>query len=147
MDNCDICDTEKVCKKCNKPYELDFDGQCMICPENTFYQEQTKLCRKCVMKNGACTEPECEEGKFFEDASESCKDCGKKCQKCRVSEYCDKCQSGTFYDWEFIECRDCPKNCKECRDAKTCSKCEYPFLLNSDDNCVSCGTNKFYDRE
>ena len=104
LPNCDICNSSNSCKQCTKPYEIDIDGKCTLCPVNTFYHPKTQLCKKCVLKDGRCNEPRCEKGMYFEDTSESCKNCAKNCHKCEAFDTCDKCNQGFYFDKNLHVC-------------------------------------------
>jgi hypothetical protein len=131
INNCDECDKNKICKKCEKGYDLE-NNQCIKKCE-IGENEKCKSCNN--IKIGECSE--CNSGYYLpEDATNKtkCYQCGEGCKSCKgglSKPECYICDIG----FKLTDNLKCEPKC-ELGQGALCLSCDYS--VNGGENCSEC---------
>ena len=131
INNCDECDKNKICKKCEKGYDLE-NNQCIKKCE-IGENEKCKPCNN--IKIGECSE--CNSGYYLpEDATNKtkCYHCGEGCKSCKgglSKPECYICDIG----FKLTDNLKCEPKC-ELGQGALCLSCDYS--VNGGENCGEC---------
>ncbi|KAL4494498.1 hypothetical protein ABPG72_019908, partial [Tetrahymena utriculariae] len=138
ISNCDQCDSNSKCKKCNSGfYILEDDQSCDQCKiDGNYIDKNNQFCKKCPQD--------------------------KNCKKCNNDQKCTECQSGfyLFNSDNCILCGDgffksanncfkCTENCLTCASENKCKKCLQNFyLFDNGAQCTPCNNQgQFYQND
>ena len=137
--NCDVCDTNNSCIRCNVGFSLYEDTcvpncpdgmfsfvptgyypvilQCVLCPANCLLCDGTGTCTECTGDGIAIMDGNC---------------CATECNSCGFDGTCYSCNNG----YDLTSDNDCcPSNCQSCT-AGVCSQC-YNGLIVVNNACCS----------
>lgn len=108
-----------MCLKCQRPFQVDFKGDCVFCDKGEFFDEETKTCRKCHSSCASCSK------------DNTCDECAADFAKTATTDnaLCYNCQP--HQKLTANGCKSCGSACKECSQATL----EHPAF------CQTCATN------
>lgn len=139
---CDTCVSSSICRSCEAGYYLQSNNgvstnTCGRC---------TAPCLECQFSNTYCTF--CAVG-YELTAPGVCSRCQTGCLACDGFVGCLYCAPGylKLTNENVSECLPCPSNCISCHYNATtqvnqCTQCQYSFTLQSDGQCLQCGSTE-----